>query len=102
MTKLDVLTGIDPVKICVAYQVRGKRFEQLPANRQMLGRVKPVYESLPGWEEGIGGTRSLGDLPENARRYVERLRELCGVRLAMVGVGASRDATIVLENPFRA
>jgi adenylosuccinate synthase len=101
LTKLDILTGIDPVKICVAYQVRGKRFDQLPPSRQMLTKVKPVYESMAGWKEGIGGARSLSDLPENARRYLERLRELCGVRLAMVGVGASRDATIVLDNPFR-
>jgi adenylosuccinate synthase len=102
LTKLDVLTGIDPVKICVAYEVRGKRFNQLPPSRQMLNRVKPVYESMPGWDEGIGGARSVDDLPANARGYLERLRDLCGVRLAMVGVGASRDATIVLENPFRA
>jgi adenylosuccinate synthase len=102
LTKLDVLTGIDPVKVCIAYEARGKRFEQLPPSRQMLGKVKPVYESLAGWHEGIGGARSVSDLPENARRYLERLRELCGVRLAIVSVGASRDATIVLENPFRA
>jgi adenylosuccinate synthase len=101
LTKLDILTGIDPVKICVAYQVRGKRFDQLPPSRQMLTKVKPVYESMAGWKEGIGGARSLSDLPENARRYLERLRELCGVRVAMVGVGASRDATIILDNPFR-
>lgn len=101
LTKLDVLTGIDPVKICVAYQVRGKSFDRLPPSRHMLGKVKPVYESLPGWEERISGTRSLNDLPANARRYLERLQELCGVRLAIVGVGAPRDATVVLENPFR-
>jgi adenylosuccinate synthase len=102
LTKLDVLTGLDPVKICIAYQVRGKRFEQPPPSRQMLGRVRPVYESMPGWKEGIGGARALGDLPQNARRYLGRLQELCGVRLAMVGVGASREATIIVENPFRA
>jgi adenylosuccinate synthase len=101
LTKLDILTGIDPVKICIAYKVRGKRFDQLPPSRQMLAKVKPVYESMAGWKEGIGGARSLSDLPENARRYLERLRELCGVRVAMVGVGASRDATIILDNPFR-
>jgi adenylosuccinate synthase len=101
LTKLDVLTGIDPVKICVAYQMRGKRLDRLPPGRQTLGRVKPVYESMPGWKESIGDARSFRDLPENAQRYLERLRELCGVRLAMVGVGASREATIVLENPFR-
>jgi adenylosuccinate synthase len=101
LTKLDVLTGTDPVKICVAYQFRGKRFDQLPPSRHMLSKVKPVYESMSGWKEGISGARSFSDLPENARRYLERLRELCGVRLAMIGVGASRDATIILENPFR-
>ena len=102
LTKLDVLTGIDPVKICVAYEVRGRRFDEPPPNRQLLGKVKPIYESMPGWNEGIGGARSLRDLPENARRYLERLGEVCGVGLAMIGIGASRDATIVLENPFRA
>jgi adenylosuccinate synthase len=102
LTKLDVLTGIDPVQICVAYQLRGKRFDQLPAGRQFLDKVKPVYESLPGWEEAIGSARTLAELPGNARRYLERIRELCGVRLAIVGVGASREATIVLENPFHA
>lgn len=101
LTKLDVLTGIDPVQICVAYQLRGKRFDQLPPGRQLLGKVKAVYESLPGWKEPIGSARSLHELPENARRYLERVRELCRVRLAIIGVGASRDATIVLENPFR-
>jgi adenylosuccinate synthase len=100
LTKLDVLTGIDPVKIGVAYQHRGRRFDQMPPSRQMLAKVKPVYESLPGWSEGIGSARTWSDLPVNARRYLERLQELCAVRLAMVGVGASRDATIVLQNPF--
>jgi len=100
LTKLDVLTGIDPLKVCVAYQFRGKRFDQLPPNRQMLSKVKPVYESLPGWTERIGAARSVNDLPENARRYIDRLAEVCAVRLAMVGVGAARDATIILENPF--
>jgi adenylosuccinate synthase len=101
LTKLDVLTGIDPVKICVAYQVGGKRFEQLPPSRQVLGKVKPVYESVPGWKLGIGGARALSDLPENARRYLQRLEELCAMRLAIVSVGASREATIILQNPFR-
>ncbi len=100
LTKLDVLTGIDPVNICVAYQIRGKRFDQLPPSRQLLGKVKPVYESLSGWQEDISAARSVSDLPENARVYLERLSELCGIRLAMVGVGAARDATILLENPF--
>jgi adenylosuccinate synthase len=102
LTKLDVLTGIDPIRICIAYEVRGKRFAEIPPSRRMLERVKPVYEELPGWRDDLSAARSLADLPVSARRYLERIRELSGVRLAMVGVGAARDATIVLENPFTA
>jgi adenylosuccinate synthase len=100
LTKLDVMTGVDPVRICVAYETRGKRFDEIPPNRRLLDKVKPVYEEMPGWHESITAARSLGDLPANARNYLDRLRDLCGVRLAMVGVGAAREATIVLENPF--
>jgi adenylosuccinate synthase len=100
LTKLDVLTGVDPVRICVAYEARGNRFAEIPPNRGMLEKVKPVYEEMPGWREDITQARSLGDLPANARHYLDRLHDLCGVRLAMVGVGAAREATIVLENPF--
>jgi len=101
LTKLDVLTGIDPVRLCVGYELRGKRFERLPPSRQLLEKVKPIYESMPGWEGSLGGARAMEDLPPNARGYLERLRQLCGIRLAMIGVGAARDAIIVLENPFR-
>ncbi len=100
LTKLDVLTGIDPLKVCVAYQVKGQRIEEMPPGRRTLDSVRPVYEEMPGWKEGITGARSLADLPENARRYVDRLGALAGVPIAIVGVGASRDATIVLQNPF--
>ncbi len=103
LTKLDVMTGVDPVKICVAYTVKGKRFEEMPGGRSALESVKPVYEEMPGWSGDLSAARELSELPNNARRYLERISSLCGgVRLAMVGVGASRDATIVSENPFRA
>lgn len=101
LTKLDVLSGIDPLRICVAYQIGGKRYDELLPGRGALERVRPIYEELPGWDGGLNGARSLGDLPVNARRYLERVADLAGVRLAMVGVGASRDETIVLSNPFR-
>jgi adenylosuccinate synthase len=102
LTKLDVLTGIDPIKLCVAYQYKGRRWETPPPGRASLGAVKPIFEELAGWKEPLGAARSLTELPLNARRYLERLGELAGVRIAMVGVGASRDAIIVLENPFAA
>jgi adenylosuccinate synthase len=100
LTKLDVLTGIDPVRIAVAYELRGTRYDEMPPGRHLLERVKPVYEELPGWSEGLNGARTLAELPVNARRYLSRLEELCAVPLAMVGVGAAREATIVLRNPF--
>ncbi len=102
LTKLDVLTGIDPLRICVAYQLGQERYDELPAGRGVLDRVKPIYEELPGWTEKIDGARSMAELPLGARRYIERLSELCGVQLAIISVGAERDATIVLNNPFLA
>ena len=102
LTKLDVLTGIDRLKICVAYDVRGTRYNEIPPSHRMLEKARPIYEELPGWNEDITHARSLAELPAAARRYLERVSELCGVRLAMVGVGASREAVVVLENPFLA
>jgi adenylosuccinate synthase len=102
VTKLDVLTGIDPLRLCAEYKLRGKRLTHIPPDHHQLARVKPVYEEMPGWSEDITRARGLTELPLNARRYLGRIAETCGVRLAMVGVGADRAATIVRENPFRA
>ena len=100
LTKLDVLTGVDPLRLCVAYESKGARLADIPAQRHLLGKVKPVFEELPGWTEDITGARSLNGLPTNARRYLDRIAELCGIPLAMIGVGAAREAIIVLRNPF--
>ena len=100
LTKLDVLTGIDPLRVCVAYQLGAKRYDEMPPGRATLQRVRPIYEEMPGWSESLSSARALNDLPPNARRYLDRIAELAGVRLAMVGVGAPREATIVLSNPF--
>src|SRR5581483_11361936 len=100
LTKLDVLTGIDPVKICVAYQYKGSRYETMPPGRHAMEAAKPVFEEMPGWSEAISDARSMEELPANARRYVERISELAGVPIAIVSVGADRAATIVLTNPF--
>ncbi len=102
LTKLDVLSGIDPLRICVAYTLGGRRYDEMPPGRGALERVRPMYEEVPGWSGSLNGARALGELPANARRYLERVAELAGVQLAMVGVGAAREATIVLSNPFQA
>jgi adenylosuccinate synthase len=101
LTKLDVLTGIDPLRICVAYERRGKRYEEMPPGRTALERIRPVYEDFPGWQESPQGARSMNDLPPAARRYLERITQLTGVPLAMIGTGAAREATIMISNPFR-
>ncbi len=102
LTKLDVLTGIDPVKICVGYQYKGSRYDTIPPGRHSIETAKPIFEELPGWREHLTPVRSFADLPRDARRYINRVGELIGVPITMVGVGADRDATIVLTNPFTA
>ncbi len=99
--KLDVLTGFEQLQIAVAYELDGKRLEEMPTDLEDLERARPVYESLPGWAEDISRARRWSDLPANARRYVERVAELVGVKVIAVSVGPDRDETIVLENPFQ-
>ena len=98
VTKLDVLTGMKKIRVCVAYQCEGKRIEEVPASPRLLGRVRPVYEDLPGWDEPLHQARSLGDLPANARRYVKVLEELTGTPVNLVSVGARRSDTIHLRS----
>ncbi len=100
LTKLDVLTGLDPLRICVAYELDGLRRDTVPATSRAWERVQPIYEELPGWRESLTSARALGDLPPNARRYVERLVELVGARLALLSIGPGRDETIRLGDVF--
>ncbi|ARC48818.1 adenylosuccinate synthase [Streptococcus salivarius] len=95
---IDVLSGLDIVKICVAYDLDGERIDYYPASLEQLKRCKPIYEELPGWEEDITGCRSLDDLPENARNYVRRVGELVGVRISTFSVGPGREQTNILES----
>lgn len=100
LTKLDVLTGIDPIRVCVAYEHNGKRLEHFPAGHSALRNLKPIYEEYPGWKEPLRSARSLEDLPANALSYVRHLESLCGAPVVLVSVGAGRDETILLRNPF--
>ncbi len=94
LTKLDVLTGMDPIRVCTAYEIGGKRVTHIPAGQGALRAAVPVYEEHPGWQESISGARSMDDLPLNARRYVQRLEELVEVQMGLVSVGPGRDETI--------
>ena len=100
VTKLDVLTGLDEIKICTAYELDGKKIRNMPADLKAFDRCKPVYETLPGWKQDITGARSMKDLPAAARKYLQRMEKVTGVPLGYVSVGADREATIELHNPF--
>ncbi len=100
LTKLDVLDGLETLKVCTAYRVGGELRETPPSGADALARCEPVYEELPGWRESTLGVREFERLPANARRYLERLEELTGARIDIVSTGAERDETIVLRHPF--
>ena len=97
LTKLDVLTGWEKIPVCVAYEVDGKRVEELPASQSDFHHAKPIYEYLPGWSENITKARTFDELPANARAYVKYLEEISGAPMSAIGVGPGRDETIVLR-----
>jgi adenylosuccinate synthase len=93
LNSIDVLSGLDTVKICTSYKLDGEVIEHYPANLNTLGRCEAVYEEMPGWSEDITGARSLDDLPTNARHYLERVSELTGIPIAIFSVGRNREQT---------
>ena len=95
LTKLDVLTGIKEIPVCVGYDVDGQRVEEIPASQSDFHHAKPIYEMFPGWEEDITGVKEFKDLPKNAQDYVLALEKLSGTRISAIGVGPDRNATIV-------
>ncbi|WP_018177904.1 adenylosuccinate synthase [Jongsikchunia kroppenstedtii] len=95
LTKLDVLSSLDTVPICVGYEVDGERLHEMPMTQSQIHHAKPIYEEMPGWWEDISGARTFDDLPKNARDYVLRLEDLAGAHISCIGVGPGRDQTIV-------
>ena len=94
VTKLDVLTGLEQVPICIAYDVDGVRHDEMPVNQSDFHHATPVYEAMDGWWEDISAVRRFEDLPENAQAYVLRVEELIGARVSAIGVGPGRDEII--------
>ncbi|CAN5143429.1 adenylosuccinate synthase [soil metagenome] len=95
LTKLDILTGLDQVPVCVAYDVDGVRHQEMPISQTDFHHATPIYEFLPGWWEDISKCRAFDDLPENARAYVDYLESISGSRISVIGVGPGRDEVIV-------
>ncbi|MHC5797935.1 adenylosuccinate synthase [Lacisediminihabitans sp. FW035] len=95
LTKLDVLTGLDRIPVCVAYDVDGVRIDEVPVSQSDFHHAVPIYEELPGWSEDITGARTFDDLPKNARDYVLALEKMSGARISAIGVGPDREAIVV-------
>jgi adenylosuccinate synthase len=102
LTKLDVLSGMPRLKVCVGYEVNGVRHDEVPLALADLEAAVPVYEAVEGWSEDVSSAREFGDLPKAAQKYVRMIEELCGVEVSLVSVGADRKETIIRKNPFRA
>lgn len=98
VTKLDVLTGLEKIPVCVAYDVDGIRFDEMPDNQSDFHHAVPIYEYLPGWTEDITNARTLADLPTNARKYVEYLEKISNCRISAIGVGPERDQIIKIHD----
>ena len=101
LTKLDVLDGLETLKLCTGYMIDGKAVDIFPVGAEDAARCIPVYEEMPGWSESTVGAKSMDALPANARAYVMRIQELVGVPIDMVSTGPDREETIVLRHPFQ-
>lgn len=96
VTRLDILDDFDEIKMCVAYKLDGKILNEIPASLKILAKVEPVYETFSGWKTDISKCRNYSDLPENAKKYLERMAEVTGIKLGIVSVGPNREQTIIL------
>lgn len=100
ITKLDVLDEMDEINVCVAYEVDGERCNDFPSNARKFARCRPIYKTVPGWKQSTADCRTLDDLPKKALDYLKLLAELMEVPIAIVSLGASRDQTIIVEDPI--
>lgn len=100
LTKLDVLDGLDTVRICVGYQYNDQQLSMPPADAEILQQCKPIYEEMPGWQESTFGLTALEQLPANARAYLERINEILGIPIDIISTGPDRNQTILLRHPF--
>lgn len=101
LTKIDVLDGMEEIKICVGYKLNGKEIDYLPASQAEQAAVEPIYETMPGWSESTYGAKSWGDLPANAVKYVKHIEELIGAPVTLLSTSPERDDTILMQDPFQ-
>jgi len=101
LTKLDVLDELDEIKMCIGYELNGKKIDYLPAASEDQFNIKPIYKSFPGWKTKTQGIRNLKDLPDNAKRYIHALEDFVGARISSISTSPERDDTILVEDPFK-
>ncbi|RRD60830.1 adenylosuccinate synthase [Leucobacter sp. OH1287] len=95
LTKLDVLSGLETIPVCVGYDVKGERFDEVPVNQSDFHHATPIYQEFPGWSEDISNSREFSDLPKNAQDYILALEEMSGARISAIGVGPEREQVVV-------
>ena len=100
LTKLDVLDELDEIKMCVEYQLNGKKIDYLPAASEDQFKIKPIYKTFPGWKTTTQGIRNIKDLPENAKKYIYSLEDFIGAKVSSISTSPERDDTILIEDPF--
>ncbi|MFM8313312.1 MAG: adenylosuccinate synthetase, partial [Deltaproteobacteria bacterium] len=100
ITKADVLSGISELKVCTAYEYQGKRLRTIPADSSILGKVTPVYETLPGWSEDLTQVKSPQEIPQNLQNYLKFIEDFTGTRINLVSTGAGREAVIDIQKAF--
>jgi adenylosuccinate synthase len=101
VTKLDVLDGMDTIRICTGYKLEGEICDILPVGSESLADCEPIYEDHPGWTDSTVGVKTLDGLPADARAYIKRMEEVCSVPVDMISTGPDREETIVLRHPFK-
>ena len=101
LTKIDVLDELKDIYICVAYKLNGKKIDYLPSSLKDQTKIKPVYKKFDGWLSNTSGIKKWNDLPKNAQKYIQFIRDYCGVRISSISTSPKREDTILLENPFK-
>ena len=100
-TKLDILSGLKKIRMCVAYDIDGVRYDYIPSSMEELQRAKPIYEEFDGWQEDISTMKTYEELPENCKIYLRRIEELCNTRISMISVGPERNCNIYLHEMLK-
>ena len=100
LTKLDVLDELEEIKICIQYELNGRKIDYLPAAVEDQIKVKPVYKTLKGWKTSTKGLKENNKLPLNAKKYIKEIENLTGVKIASISTSPEREDTILIENPF--